>query len=142
MLRDYQEAMIRDARVSLATNKRILLVGPTGCGKTVLALEMIRGAVARGKRVLFLCHRRELVRQSSRAFWNAGVEHGMVMAGKAMTAVMANVGVINTVANRIDRMRPPDLIIVDESHRSVSPSYLKLFEAWPDAHVVGLTATP
>jgi len=142
MLRDYQEAMIRDARVSLATNKRILLVGATGCGKTVLALEMIRGAVARGKRVLFLCHRRELVRQSSRAFWNAGVEHGMVMAGKAMTAVMANVGVINTVANRIARMQPPDLIIVDEAHRSVSPSYLKLFEAWPDAHVVGLTATP
>jgi len=142
MLRDYQEAMIRDARASLATNKRILLVAPTGAGKTVLALEMIRGAVARGRRVLFLCHRRELVRQSSRAFWNAGVEHGMVMAGKAMTAVMANVGVINTVANRIDRMRAPDLIIVDESHRSVSPSYLKLFKAWPDAHVVGLTATP
>lgn len=142
MLRDYQETMIRDARSSLTTNKRILLVGPTGCGKTVLALEMIRGAVAKNRRVLFLCHRRELVRQSSRAFWTAGVEHGMVMAGRAMTAVMANVGVINTVANRIDRMQPPDLIIVDESHRSVSPSYLKLFEAWPNARVVGLTATP
>lgn len=142
MLRDYQSKMIADARLSLATNKRILLVGPTGCGKTVLALEMIRGAVTRGRRVLFLCHRRELVRQSSRAFWQAGIEHGMVMAGRAMTAVPANVGVINTVANRIARMQPPDLIIVDEAHRSVSPSYLKLFEAWPDAHVVGLTATP
>lgn len=142
MLRDYQERMIQDARIALGNHQRILLVAPTGAGKTVLALEMIRGACARGKRVLFLCHRRELVRQSSRAFWKAGVEHGMVMAGKAMTAVPANVGVINTVANRIDRMQPPDLIIVDESHRSVSPSYLKLFEAWPDAHVVGLTATP
>lgn len=142
MLRDYQEQMIADARIALGKHQRILLVAPTGAGKTVLALEMIRGACARGKRVLFLCHRRELVRQSSRAFWKAGVEHGMVMAGKAMTAVPANVGVINTVANRIDRMQPPDLIIVDESHRSVSPSYLKLFEAWPNAHVVGLTATP
>lgn len=141
-LRDYQQAMIADARQSLANNRRILLVAPTGAGKTVLALEMIRGAIQRGRRVLFLCHRRELVRQSSRAFWKAGVEHGMVMAGKAMTAVPANVGVINTVANRLDRMQPPDLIIVDEAHRSVSPSYLKLFEAWPSAHVVGLTATP
>jgi DNA repair protein RadD len=44
--------------------------------------------------------------------------------------------------NRLDRMAPPDLIIVDESHRSVSPSYLEVFAAWPDAHVVGLTATP
>jgi len=141
-LRDYQAKMIHDARVSLAGHQRILLVAPTGAGKTVLALEMIRGAVGRGKRVLFLCHRRELVRQSSRAFWKSGVPHGMVMAGKQMSRVQANVGVINTVANRIDRMEPPDLIIVDESHRSVSPSYLKLFRAWPDAKVVGLTATP
>lgn len=142
LLRDYQAKMIHDARGALGRHKRILLVAPTGAGKTVLALEMIRGAVERGKRVLFLCHRRELVRQSSRAFWKAGVQHGMVMAGKAMSRVAANVGVINTVVNRIDRMEAPDLIIVDESHRSISPSYLRVFEAWPDAKVVGLTATP
>ena len=142
MLRDYQHAMLDGARNSLARHKRILLVAPTGAGKTVLALEMIRGAVARGKRVLFLCHRRELVRQSSRAFWNAGVPHGMVMAGKGMSLTPANVGVINTVINRIDRMQAPDLIIVDEAHRSVSPSYMDVFAAWPNATVVGLTATP
>lgn len=142
MLRDYQHTMLNGARQSLARHQKIIVVGPTGCGKTTLALEMIRGALARGKRVLFLCHRRELVRQSSRAFWNAGVPHGMVMAGKVMSLTPANVGVINTVVNRIDRMQPPDLIIVDEAHRSVSPSYLEIFAAWPDAHVVGLTATP
>lgn len=141
-LRDYQHKMLNDARQSLARHKRILLVGPTGCGKTNLALAMIQSALARGKRVLFLCHRRELVRQSSRRFWEAGVPHGMVMAGRAMTDVPANVGVINTVVNRVTRMRAPDLIIIDEAHRSVSPSYLEIFEAWPDAHVVGLTATP
>jgi len=142
MLRDYQHTMLDGARRSLASNRRILLVAPTGAGKTDVALEMIRGALARGRRVLFLCHRRELVRQSSRAFWNAGVPHGMVMAGKVMSLTPANVGVINTVVNRIDRMQPPDLIIVDEAHRSVSPSYLDVFKAWPNAYVVGLTATP
>ena len=142
MLRDYQEAMIRNARVSLATNKRILLVGPTGCGKTVLALEMIRGAVARGRRVLFYAIAASLSGSLAGHSGRLVSSMGWLWRPKAMTAVMANVGVINTVANRIDRMRAPDLIIVDESHRSVSPSYLRLFEAWPDAHIVGLTATP
>lgn len=141
-LRDDQHELLDKARTSLRTNRNILMVASTGFGKTVIALEMIRNAVARGKRVLFLCHRRELVRQSSRAFWNSGVPHGMVMAGKVLSDTPANVGVINTVVNRIDRVRPPDLIIVDEAHRSVSPSYLRVFEAWPDAMVVGLTATP
>lgn len=141
-LRDYQHKMLNDARQSLTHHKRILLVAPTGAGKTNLALAMIQSALARGKRVLFLCHRRELVRQSSRRFWEAGVPHGMVMAGRTMTDVPANVGVINTVVNRVGRMRAPDLIIIDEAHRSVSPSYLEIFAAWPDAHVVGLTATP
>jgi DNA repair protein RadD len=141
-LRDDQHELMTRARDALREHRRILLVASTGVGKTVLALEMIRGAISRGRRVLFLCHRRELVRQSSRAFWQSGVPHGMVMAGRNMTDTPANVGVINTVANRIGRMRPPDLIIVDEAHRSVSPMYQQVFAAWPDAHVVGLTATP
>lgn len=141
--RDDQLELLHLARQSLAKNRRILLVASTGVGKTFLAMMMIRSAVQRGKRVLFLCHRRELVRQSSRAFWKAGVPHGLIMAGKAQTAnVLANVGVINTVANRMDGLRDPDLIIIDEAHRSVSPSYLALLEQWPNAHVVGLTATP
>lgn len=141
-LRDDQHELLDAARQSLRTHRRILLTASTGFGKTVLALEIIRNTVARGRRVLFLCHRRELVRQSSRAFWKSGVEHGMVMAGRMQSDMMANVGVINTVVNRIDRMRAPDLIIVDEAHRSVSPSYMRVFEAWPDAMIIGLTATP
>jgi superfamily II DNA or RNA helicase len=66
----------------------------------------------------------------------------MVMAGRTLSDVPANVGVINTVVNRLDKIRAPDIIIVDEAHRSVSPSYLRVFEAWPDAIVIGLTATP
>lgn len=143
ILRDDQLELLHRARLSLQQHKRILLVASTGVGKTVLAMEMIRGAIAKGRRVLFLCHRRELVRQSSRAFWKSNVPHGLIMAGKAQTAnVLANVGVINTVANRMSGLREPDLIIIDEAHRSVSPSYLALLEQWPNAHVVGLTATP
>jgi len=141
-LYDDQCELLDAARASLRTHRRIILTGSTGFGKTVIALEITANAVARGKRVLFLCHRRELVRQTSRAFWKSGVAHGMVMAGRTLSDVPANVGVINTVVNRIEKMRAPDIIIIDECHRSVSPSYLRVVEAWPDAIIIGLTATP
>lgn len=141
-LRDDQAEFLDLTRASLRQHRRVIMQASTGYGKTVLALEIIRNAIARGKRVLFLCHRRELVRQSSRAFWKSGVPHGMVMAGRALSDVPAQVGVINTVVNRIGKIRAPDIIIVDECHRSVSPSYLEVFADYPDAIVIGLTATP
>ena len=141
-LRDDQHELLSKARDSLRTHRRIIMQGSTGFGKTFIALTIIRNAIGKGKRVLFLCHRRELVRQSSRAFWMQNVPHGMVMAGRTMSNTLANVGVINTVVNRMDKMKDPDIIIVDEAHRSVSPMYLKVFERWPDAIVIGLTATP
>lgn len=141
-LRWYQHGMITGARKALARHKRILLVGPTGCGKTVLALCMVKGALERGKRVWFLCHRRELAGQSSRAFWQSHTEHGLIMSGRAMSSLPASVGVINTLVRRMDKLQPPDLIIVDEAHRSLSKMYRDVFDAYPDASVVGLTATP
>ena len=142
MLRPYQHTLLNETRAALSRNRRVLMVAPTGAGKTVLALQMIAGAVDRGRRVLFLCHRRELVRQSSRAFWQAGVPHGQIMAGVGRSPLPAQVGVINTVANRLHTLPQPDLIIIDEAHRSTSPMYAALMAHWPDAHVVGLTATP
>lgn len=141
-LRDDQHELLNAARQALRTHRRIIMQGSTGFGKTFIALTIIRNAIGNGKRVLFLCHRRELVRQSSRAFWLQNVPHGMVMAGRAMSNTQANVGVINTVVNRMDKMQKPDIIIVDEAHRSVSPMYLRVFDQWPDAIVIGLTATP
>src|SRR5436190_16146417 len=54
---------------------------PTGSGKTVIAAELIRDAVAQGKRVLFLVHRRELVSQSARKLYDAGIDPGIILAG-------------------------------------------------------------
>ena len=56
---------------------------PTGSGKTVVAAELARRAVADGKRVAFIVHRRELINQSSRKLHAAGLYHGIVAAGFA-----------------------------------------------------------
>src|SRR5258708_22534267 len=60
--------------------RKILLQAPTGAGKTVIAAEVTRRAVAEGLRVLFLAPRRELIRQASGKLTAAGVAHGIVLA--------------------------------------------------------------
>ena len=66
ILRPYQsEAVSRVAELEAQGVSRILLVAPTGAGKTVLAAELIRQRAAAGARCLFLAHRRELIRQTS-----------------------------------------------------------------------------
>ena len=65
-LRPYQKQSIEDIRNAFIKGKRkILLVAPTGSGKTVVASEMIRRVVAGGKSCLFVAHRRELIMQCS-----------------------------------------------------------------------------
>src|SRR5882762_62607 len=66
-LRPYQTDVI--ARVWAASEtgqRRIILVAPTGSGKTVVAADFVREARRRGQCVLFLAHRRELIGQASR----------------------------------------------------------------------------
>jgi type I site-specific restriction endonuclease len=63
-LRPYQHDVINQCRQKLAAGvSKICLVAPTGSGKTVIAAEIIRSAVAKGKRVLILTHRREILKQ-------------------------------------------------------------------------------
>lgn len=65
-LRPYQLDVINQCRQKLAAGvSKICLVAPTGSGKTVIAAEIIRSAVAKGKRVLVLAHTREIIKQTS-----------------------------------------------------------------------------
>jgi DNA repair protein RadD len=75
-LRPYQHEAIDRIRAAIAAgHRRILLVVPTGGGKTVISAAMIAGTVKRGRRSLFLAHRRELITQASAKLYAAGVDH-------------------------------------------------------------------
>ena len=64
-LRPYQEEGFGQMRHRIRTGKkRIVFVLSTGGGKTVVASHFVHGAVAKGKRVLFVAHRKELIRQA------------------------------------------------------------------------------
>jgi superfamily II DNA or RNA helicase len=144
-LRPYQTKAIVDARSEMARGARkVLVVCPTGGGKTVLAAEIIRSAVARGSRVLFLAHRRELITQTCDKLHRFGVEHGVIQAGfRPAPHRPVQVASVQTLIRRPEACTRADLIFVDEAHHlTLKNTYAKLLAWYPQARVVGLTATP
>lgn len=141
-LRPYQESLINETREQLRRHKRVLLQAPTGAGKTAITVFMMGRAAEAGKRSVFCVHQNELLSQTSKALWQQKLEHGMIAAGKRLSGLPAQVASVQTWVRRTDQYPEPDLIIIDECHRSASASYQKILEAYPNARVIGLTATP
>lgn len=144
ILRPYQLRALDDLRDRLRRGaKRLILVAPTGSGKTVCAAAMVEGAVARGRKVLFLAHRRELIEQCSSKLDDIGVDHALMLGHHWRTDVRKPVQVasVQTLARRAPP--PADLVIIDEAHRCLAPSYARLIaEHYSASTLIGLSATP
>ena len=145
--RPYQSAAIARLRQNFARGvRRQLLVAPTGAGKTTIAAIMIDAARRKQKRIWFLAHRKELIDQCSARLDDHGVDHGVIQSGHYRLKPWLAVQIVSvqTVVRkgRLQSLEAPDLIIVDEAHRAAAKSYLDVFAAYPDAAVIGLTATP
>ena len=150
-LRPYQTEAVAEIERAYQDGKRApLLELATGAGKTVVAGEVIRRATAAGRACLLLAPRRELVYQGSASLARAGVDHGVFMAGREdLENAWAPVTVasIDTTLVRVLRRgrRPfvdPNLVVVDEAHLSITKRRQDLLNLWPDARLLGLTATP
>jgi DNA repair protein RadD len=144
-LRPYQVGAIEGARHELRRGARsVLLVCPTGGGKTVIASEIICSAAARGSRTLFLAHRRELIQQTVVKLTQFGVAPGVIQAGFPLALHrQAQVASVQTLIRRPGQLSQVDLVFIDEAHHlTASNTYAKLLSWWPEAKVVGLTATP
>lgn len=143
-LRSYQSAAISSLRSKIASgSRRLILVSPTGSGKTVMASHMIHSATERGRRCLFLAHRKELIDQASNKLDALGIEHGVIKAGHKRVQPWADVQVasVQTLVRR--GHFEADLVVVDECHRAAARTYAKIFERFETPPViVGLTATP
>jgi superfamily II DNA or RNA helicase len=140
--RAYQTEAVQNLRSGLASGfKRQILSSPTGSGKTEIGMILVRGAVAKGKRVAFLCNRINLVGQTSARFFRAGIAHGVIQgANTSRTYESVIVASIQTVAKR--GLPPVDLLVIDEAHGVAgSKDYRKVIAAH-NGPVVGLSATP
>jgi DNA repair protein RadD len=148
-LRPYQiEIVNRFFAERAAGKRRIILVAPTGSGKTVIAGEVIRRVVADGGHILVLAHRREIIGQISRKLSDIGIAHGIIQAGEptddGARVQVASIQTLHSRAIRRNKMElpPADLIVVDETHHATARTWHKIIAAYPDAVLLGLTATP
>jgi DNA repair protein RadD len=109
---------------------------PTGGGKTAIFTAIAQNSP---KRILILAHRKELIEQISERL---NAPHGIIMASVASDySQRIQVGSVQSVVKRLDKINP-EFIIIDEAHHAVAGQYEKIIQAFPDVHILGVTATP
>lgn len=149
-LRPYQE----EARQAIEKQwedgvKKTLLVLPTGCGKTIVFAKVTEDQVRRGKRVLILAHRGELLEQAADKIGKA-TRLGCAVEKADQTCIGSWFRVVVGSVQSLMREKrlsqfPEDYfgtIIIDEAHHCISGSYQKVLGHFPEARVLGVTATP
>ncbi len=158
--RPYQKAAIQAVCENLSkAQRKSLLVMATGAGKTRTAISIVDVLTKNNwiKNVLFLADRRELVKQAKQNFSKLLPHHTICnLLEKKTEDNSLNSRIIfstyPTIMNAIDVTKKDDgstlftvghfdLIIIDESHRSIYKKYQDIF-AYFDSYLLGLTATP
>ena len=149
-LRDYQADGIAKIREAFAAGYRApLYVCPTGAGKTTVFAAIAQSSETRGKRVLILCHRVELVDQIVSRLREFGVKPDIIaasytrFAGPRQHAYAVTVASVQTLIRRLDHYAEPTLIIADEAHHfSAGNTFSQITTKYRGARLLGVTATP
>lgn len=149
-LRPYQ----REAKEAIFENwdngtRKTLLVLPTGCGKTIVFAKVTEECVRNGDRVLILAHRGELLDQAADKIARST---GLGCATEKAEATCLGswfrivVGSVQTMMREKRLGQFPEdyfnTIIIDEAHHCISDSYQRVLQHFPEAKVLGVTATP
>ena len=149
-LRPYQEQAFDGVfREWDGGHKKTLVVMPTGTGKTIVFAKIVEECVRRGHRVLIMAHRGELLDQAADKIFKAtGLRSSVEKAEQTCIGEWYRV-VVGSVQTLMSEKRLRqfskdyfDVIIVDEAHHCVSPSYQNVLQYFGGSKVLGVTATP
>lgn len=142
-LRPNQLKLKQDIMASLGKHKSLLMVAPTGFGKTVTFTDMALGAHEKNTPTLLLTDRTEILDQIHRTFKAKGLPCSTL---SPETKVMPTEGVVIAMAQTLSRRMvkflesfKPTFVIVDEAHEGIFTNVLKKI---PYKYLIGATATP
>ena len=131
-LRPYQQELFDKVSSSFNSgNRRVLMVAPCGAGKTIIMAYMAMMAAKAGRYVWVILPRVEIKEQTIDTFKRCEIPLDNIYIGLTITT-----------ANKIAKLRKPDLILYDECHISVASTYWKISNTFPEAWIVGATASP
>ncbi len=146
----YQARAIAETRQAYRDGRRaILLVAPTGAGKTRIGVEFAGGSLAKGGHVLWLAHREELIDQAVKRLEAEGVPRvGIIANDRPTINAPIQVASLQTLAARAAKGLPSaDLVVFDEAHHGKAKSYEAVVNGIRTRRGeipvrIGLTATP
>lgn len=140
-LRPYQKESIAELSKGFANkHKRQILALTTGAGKTVVFSQMVKQAAEKGTNTMIFTDRVELFAQTFKTLECKGIKAQIINAKTKHidNNALITIAMIETIKRRKHDLKPK-LIIIDEAHRG---NFTKLFDIFPDAYVIGATATP
>ena len=159
MLRDYQKDICSRTVEAFKTHRSVMVQMPTGTGKTIVLAQIVNEelrnvsstksmkseecspfhsvsnldlSVSGETCILIVAHRRELVEQIKATIHRLGIDDGNI----TVCSIQWLTYNINKVAIA------PSLVVIDEAHHALAKTYRMMWEAWPEARFLGLTATP
>ena len=152
-LRPYQNEAIAAVEQAFKEVCSTLIVLATGCGKTIIFSFLAAREVQRGGRVLILAHRGELLEQAIAKLRTAtGIVAGMEKADVSAVTdpdeppYTVVVGSVQSMCRpkRLEKFKPDEfsLIVIDECHHALTNTYRAVIDHFPDAKLLGVTATP
>lgn len=151
-LRDYQIENKKRIYEEWQRHRSVMLQMPTGTGKTRLFVSIVKDLHNWGAKykvavkVLLLAHRRELIDQiDENVGIKYGLAHGLIISSSIeQKRYPVQIGSVPTLNRRLERWTDKefDVIIVDEAHHVKAQSYKKILSEYPNAKVLGVTATP
>lgn len=142
-LRGYQSDLVGAIFSGFKRRERVVAQIATGAGKTAIGAALCDRFVKQQGRVLWLAHREELLEQAYEKLEEVCVAPvAMIQSGKKIRPEgLIQVASVQTLARRSTEL-DIDLIVTDEAHHAVSPTYQKVYDRYPHAYHLGLTATP
>ena len=143
LLRDYQTDICSRVSDAFDKHRSVMVQMPTGTGKTMVLAELVKRLMMKdeGLKILIVAHRRELIEQIKATVKRMGLNaDNQLSVINNQTIIVES---IQTISRRIDALDfIPSLVVIDEAHHALAKTYKMMWDTWPDARFLGLTATP